>query len=94
MKITLVIIAIAVFFTAGVVLSIYLDEKGQPQKSGEKPASEGPVVPDKPDSDDMSVPQEPRTPKRDSHLFFRTIVVFRQSQLTPHHVETERRAES
>lgn len=97
MKITLAIIVVAVFFAAGVVLSICLDERGQPEKtpqSGEKPASEGSVVPDKPNSDDISVPQEPGSPKRDSHLLFRTIVVVDQNQLAPHSVETERRAES
>ena len=75
MRIGIAIFAVVVCFTSGVVLSICLDEKGQTSARGEKPASEGSAVPDGPDADDIPTPQEPRSPKGDSLLYFRTTVV-------------------
>ena len=83
MRIGIAIFAVVVCFTSGVVLSICLDEKGQTSTRGEKPASEGAAVPDatpwrrlpnlRSDSDDIPTPQEPRSPKRDSVLYFHTV---------------------
>ena len=97
MKIGIAIFAVVVCLASGAVLSICLDEKGQTSARGEKPASEGSVVPDRPDSDDIPTPQAPRSPKRDSLLYFRAIVVVRQNLVIPTLLatdETERRHES
>ena len=93
MKIGIAIFAVVVCSASGAVLSICLETSAR----GEKPASEGSVVPDRPDSDDIPTPQESRSPKRDSLLYFRAIVVVRQNLVIPALLatdETERRHES
>ena len=77
MRIGIAIFAVVVCFTSGVVLSICLDEKGQSLQGAKNPASEGSTVPDGPDSDDIRMPQEPRSPKGNSVLYFRTLLAVR-----------------